>query len=98
VCRTCSIHEHEVRPLNNFASIAIKQDLPKFADDIIAAEYLDPGLMGALKDYEQACKRMNDTLAQPEDRALWAEIRAELAAEIGRLYLVLMRERNSSAR
>lgn len=70
-----------------FASIAIKQDLPEIADEIVAAARSDPGLMDALKDYEQACERMNDARARPKDQALWAEIRAELAAEMRRLYL-----------
>jgi hypothetical protein len=83
--------------LNNFTSIAIKQDLPEFADEIVAAARSDPGLMDALKDYEQACERMNDTRARSEDRTLWAEIRAELAAEIRRLYLALIRHKNISA-
>lgn len=77
--------------MNIVASIAIKQEFPEFADEIIAAARSDPGLMDALKDYEQSCERMNDTGAELEDRALWAEIRAELAAEIGRLYLALPR-------
>ena len=84
--------------MNIFTSIAIKQDLPEFADEIVAAARSDPGLMDALKDYEQACERMNDAETQPEDRALWAEIHAELVAEIKRLYLVLVRDRNNSAR
>ena len=84
--------------MNIFASIAIKQDLPEFADEIAAAARSDPGLMDALKDYEHTCARMNYTQARPEDRALWAEIRIELAAEIKRLYLALIQDRKSSAR
>jgi hypothetical protein len=83
--------------MNISISIAIKRDFPEFADEIVAAARSDPGLMDALKDYEQACERMIDTRAQPEDRALWIEIRAELAAEIRRLYLVQIRDGNSSA-
>ena len=76
--------------MNIFASIAIKQDLPEIADEIAAAARSDPGLIDALEDYEQTCMRMNDTQARPEDLALWAEIRIELAAEIKRLYLALI--------
>jgi len=83
--------------VNTLASIAIKQDLPEFGDEMVAAACSDPGLMDALKDYEQACERMSDTRARLEDQALWAEIRAELAAELRRLYLALIRDRNSSA-
>jgi len=83
--------------VNILASIAIKQDLPEFGDEMVAAARSDPGLMDALKDYEQACERMNDTRARLEDQALWAEIHAELAAELRRLYLALIRDRNSSA-
>ena len=76
--------------MNISTSIAIKQDLPEFADELVVAARSDRGLMDALKDYEQACERMIDTQTRPEDRSLWAEIRAELAAEIERLYLALM--------
>ena len=76
--------------MNISTSIAIKQDFPEFADELVVAARSDRGLMDALKDYEQACERMIDTQARPEDRALWAEIRTELAAEIERLYLALM--------
>ena len=77
--------------MNILASIAIKQDLPDFADEIVAAARSDHGLMDALKDHEQAYARMNDAQARLEDRALWAEIRAELVVEINRLYLALTR-------
>ena len=96
--RTCSIHEQGIRPVKIFASIAIKQDLPELADEIIAAARSDAGLVDALEDYEQACERMNDTQCRLEDQALWAEIRVELVAEIKRLYQVLIRDRDSSAR
>ena len=84
--------------MNSLTSMAIRQDLPELANEIVAAAGSDPGLMETLKDYEQACERMNDSRARPEDRTLWTEIRAELAAEIRRLYLVLKRDRNCSAR
>ena len=61
------------------------KDLLDLADEIVVAARSDPLLMQVLKDYEQACERMNDTATRPEDQALWAEIRAELAAEIKRL-------------
>jgi hypothetical protein len=76
--------------VNINTSIAIKTDFPELADEIVAAARSDPGLMDALTDYEQACERMIDDRARPEDRALWTEIRAELAAEIERLYRALM--------
>jgi len=72
------------------ASIAIKQDLPDIADEIVAAAQSDSGLAEALQDYEQACERMNDAQAKPGDRKLWAEIRTELSAEIRRVYLALI--------
>jgi len=84
--------------VNIFASIAIKQDLPEIADEIVAAARSDPHLMEALTDYEQVCEQMNDTRARLEDRALWSEVRAELVAEIRRLYLVLIRDSNNRAR
>jgi hypothetical protein len=84
--------------VNNFASIAMKQDLPVLADKIVAAAGSDPGLIDALKDYEQACERMIDTQTRPEDQALWSEIRTELAADIKRLYLTLIRNKNNHAR
>ena len=71
-------------------SIAIEQDLPELASDIVAAACTDSVLMDALADYQQVCKQMNNTRARPEDRALWAEIRAELVAEIRRLYVALL--------
>jgi len=84
--------------VNIFTSIAIKQDLPDVADEIVAAARSDPGLMDALKDYEQACERTNDAQARPDDQALWAEIRAELAAEIRRLYLAQIPDKNIGTR
>ena len=80
--------------MNNFTSIAIKHDLPEISDQIVDAARSDPGLTDALKDYEQACERMNDAEGRPEDRALWAEIRTELASEIRRLYLAMRRDKN----
>jgi len=75
--------------VNILASITIRQDQTDLSDEIVAAAQSDPGMMQALKDYEQACERMNDARAQPEDRALWAEIRVELAEELRRLYRAL---------
>ena len=84
--------------MDNFASIAIKEDFPEFADEIVVASGSCSALTDALRDYEQACAAMNDTQARLEDRALWGEIRAELAAEIKRLYLALMQEKNNGVR
>ncbi len=55
---------------------------PLIFDVIVAAAESDPGLMDAIRDYEQACERMNDAQAEAEDRELCAEIRRELAAEL----------------
>lgn len=82
--------------MDNFTSIAIKEDFPAFADEVVVASGSYPLLMDALNDYERACAGMNDTQARVEDRALWGEIRTELAAEIRRLYLALMQDKNSN--
>ena len=82
--------------MNMTASIAIKQDLPDLADEIVVAAQSDSGLADAIQQFEQACERMKDPGTKHEDRALWAEIRTELAAEIRRLYLAQMPDGNKA--
>ena len=66
--------------------LPLKQDLPALADEIVTAAKDDPVLAEALVDYEQACARMHDAIA---DKAVWAEIRAELVEEISLRYAEL---------
>ncbi len=66
--------------------LSLKQDFPDIADEIIVVASSDETLKEALLDYEQACKRMNDNGVRTDERTQWAEIRAELVAEIQRIF------------
>jgi len=69
--------------------LSLKQDFPDIADEIITVASSDGTIKEALVDYEDACTRMNDKSIRADERAHWAEIRAELVAEIRRAYLRL---------
>jgi hypothetical protein len=69
--------------------LSLKQDFPDIADEIIVVASSDGTLKEALVDYEDACTRMNDNGIRADERVHWAEIRAELVAEIRRVYLRL---------
>ena len=69
--------------------LSLKQDFPDIADEIIIVASSDGTIKEALVDYEDACTRMNDKGTRADERAHWAEIRAELVAEIRRAYLRL---------
>ena len=69
--------------------LSLKQDFPDIADEIIVAADSNEILQEALSDYEQACSRMDDKGVREDDRVQWAEIRAELVAEILRIFVRL---------
>ena len=62
--------------------LTLRQDFPDIADEIVQAANSDATLEEALADYQHACKCMSDKETQADDRAQWAEIRAELVVEI----------------
>jgi hypothetical protein len=59
--------------------------MPDLADDIVAAAKSDPMMADALRDYEHVCKHMGELGERSDDRAQWAQIRAELVSELVRL-------------
>ena len=67
--------------------LTLKQDFPDIADEIIVVANSDGTLKEALLDYEHACKSMNDNEIRADERVHWAEIRAELVAEIRRIFV-----------
>lgn len=74
----------------------LRQGLPNITDEVIAAASGDDALNEALLDYQRVCERIQNEKLPPEDVELWVEIRAELFAEIGSLYLCVKHRDNES--
>ena len=76
------------------AMLSLKQDFPDIADEIVLAADSHADLKDALVDYEHACRRLKDKQTRADDRVLWAEIHAELVAEIRRIFVRLDQQEN----
>jgi len=75
----------------------LQKDLPDLAEEIVCGARHDLTMKEALQDYERVCAQLDDDGTSPEDRAVWARIRAELVGELRRLGQRLRQHRERKA-